>query len=129
MIRYRVALDDLHSHHYRVTLSVPQPPAQQRLSLPVWINGSYMVREFGRHLSGLTAHQGRRPVLLRQLDKTSWQAECSGAAALVLSWRVYAFDTSVRAAFLDSRRGFFNNTSLCLRVHGREAETHRAARL
>lgn len=125
MIRYRVALDDLHSHHYRVTLSVPQPAAQQRLSLPVWINGSYMVREFGRHLSGLTAHQGRRPVLLRQLDKTSWQAECNGAAALVLSWRVYAFDTSVRAAFLDSRRGFFNNTSLCLRVHGREGETHR----
>ncbi len=125
MIRYRVELDDLHSHHYRVTLTVPQPAALQRLSLPVWINGSYMVREFGRHLSALTAQQGRRAVALRQLDKTSWQVECRGTAALVVSWRVYAFDTSVRAAFLDSRRGFFNNTSLCLRVHGREAETHR----
>jgi predicted metalloprotease with PDZ domain len=125
MIRYRIALDDLHGHHYRVTLSVPQPAAQQQLSLPVWINGSYMVREFGRHLSALTARQGSRRVALRQLDKTSWQADCSGGAALVLSYRVYAFDTSVRAAFLDSRRGFFNNTSLCLRVHGREAGVHR----
>ncbi|MES2715536.1 MAG: PDZ domain-containing protein [Pseudomonadota bacterium] len=125
MIRYRVELDDLHGHHYRVTLSVPQPAAQQLVSLPVWINGSYMVREFGRHLSALTARQGQRPVALRQLDKTSWQADCTGRAALVLSYRVYAFDTSVRAAFLDGRRGFFNNTSLCLRVHGRETDTHR----
>jgi predicted metalloprotease with PDZ domain len=125
MIRYRIEPEDLHGHHYRVTLTVPQPAAAQALSLPVWINGSYMVREFGRHLSGLQARQGSRAVALRQLDKTSWQADCSGRAALVLSYRVYAFDTSVRTAFLDSRRGFFNNTSLCLRVHGREADGHR----
>jgi predicted metalloprotease with PDZ domain len=127
MVHYRVEPEDLHGHHYRVTLTVPQPAAQQGLSLPVWINGSYMVREFGRHLSGLQAHQGRRALPLRQVDKTSWEAACSGRGALVLSYRVYAFDTSVRAAFLDSRRGFFNGTSLCLRVHGREAEVHRLA--
>lgn len=125
MIRYRIEPADLHGHHYHVTLTVPQPAAAQVLSLPVWINGSYMVREFGRHLSGLQARQGRRTVALRQLDKTSWEAACSGRGALVLTYRVYAFDTSVRAAFLDSRRGFFNNTSLCLRVQGREADTHR----
>jgi len=125
MIHYRVEIDDLNSHHYRVTLTVPQPAAQQVVSLPVWINGSYMVREFGRHLSAVTARQGRRSLALQQLDKTSWQADCTGRAALVVSYRVYAFDTSVRAAFLDSRRGFFNNTSLCLRVHGRETGPHR----
>ena len=120
-----IELDDLHSHHFRVTVSVPQPAAQQLLSLPVWINGSYMVREFSRHLSGITARQGRRAVALQQLDKTTWQAACSPRAALVVSYRVYAFDNSVRAAFLDARRGFFNNTSLCLRVHGQEAAPHR----
>jgi predicted metalloprotease with PDZ domain len=125
MIRYRIEPEDLHGHHYRVTLTVPQPAALQVLSLPVWINGSYMVREFGRHLSGLQARQGSRAVALRQRDKTTWDAACSGRGALVVSYRVYAFDTSVRAAFLDSRRGFFNNTSLCLRVHGREAGIHR----
>jgi len=125
MIRYRVEPADLHGHHFLVTLTVPQPAQLQMLSLPVWINGSYMVREFGRHLSGLQARQGRRSVALRQLDKTTWEAACSGRGALVLTYRVYAFDTSVRAAFLDSRRGFFNNTSLCLRVHGREAGVHR----
>ena len=126
-IRYQVALDDLHTHHYLVTLTVPDPAAVQDLSLPVWIAGSYMVREFGRHLSAVSATQGRRAVPLQQLDKTSWRAQCSGRAALVVRYRVYAFDTSVRAAFLDSRRGFFNGTSLCLRVHGREQRPHRLA--
>ena len=64
MPHYRVEIDNLHSHHFRVTLTVPQPAAQQELALPVWINGSYLVREFGRHLSALEARQGRRVVTL-----------------------------------------------------------------
>ena len=125
MIRYRIEPDDLHSHHWRVTLTVPQPAAQTVVSLPVWIAGSYMVREFGRHLSALQARQGSRTVVVEALDKTSWSLHCSGRTALTLSYRVYAFDASVRGAFLDASRGFFNNTALCLRVHGREAAPHR----
>ena len=125
MIAYRVDVADTHSHHFRVTLTVARPDAAQLLSLPVWIAGSYMVREFGRHLSGLTARQGRRDLPIEQLDKTSWRIHCAGRAALTVSYRVYAFDNSVRTAFLDSRRGFFNSSSLCLRVDGRDAEPHR----
>ena len=125
MVRYRVEIDDLHTHHFRVTVSVPRPAARQTVSLPVWIPGSYMVREFARHLSQLSANQGGEPRALTQVDKTTWVVDCHGRSALTLSYRVYAFDTSVRAAFLDSRRGFFNGTSLLLRVHGRENETQR----
>ena len=124
MIRYRIALHDLQAHHYRVTLTLPQPAPTQRLSLPVWAPGSYMVRDFGRHLSRLEARQGRTAVVLSQIDKTTWQADCRGRGALTLSYLVYAFDPSVRAAFLDSARGFFNGTSLCLRIEGRENEPH-----
>nr|MCU0814081.1 peptidase M61 [Burkholderiaceae bacterium] len=124
MIRYRVEPADLHAHLWRVTLTVPRPAAAQRLSLPVWIPGSYMVREFARHLSSLEARQGERAVPLVQLDKTTWRADTDGSAPLVVSYLAYAFDTSVRTAFLDAERGFFNGTSLCLRVEGREHEPH-----
>jgi predicted metalloprotease with PDZ domain len=125
MISYRIDLHDLHAHQFRVTLTLPRPAPAQRLSLPVWIPGSYMVRDFARHLSHLEASQGGRPVALRQIDKTTWEADCHGRAALQVSARVYAFDNSVRAAFLDATRGFFNGTGLCLRAQGREHEPHR----
>ena len=116
-IRYRIELHDAHAHQLRVTLQVARPAATQRLSLPVWIPGSYMVREFGRHLSRLQARQGERAVALTQLDKSTWRAECRGRAALVVSYLVYAFDPSVRAAFVDASRAFFNGTSVLLQAN------------
>jgi predicted metalloprotease with PDZ domain len=125
VLTYRIEVADAQAHLFRVTLSIPQPAPEVRLSLPAWIPGSYLIREFARHLSGLTAHQGSREVALEQLDKATWLARTSGAAALTVHYVVYAFDTSVRAAFLDHRRAFFNGTSVALRVEGREAESHR----
>ena len=125
MLRYRIEPADRHSHHFHVTLTLERPDPEQVLSLPVWIPGSYLVREFARHLSQLRAWQGTREVPLRQLDKTRWVATCAGRGALKVTCRAYAFDTSVRAAFLDAARGFFNGTSLCLRAEGREAQPHR----
>jgi predicted metalloprotease with PDZ domain len=125
MVRYRVEVADLNAHLLRVTLTLPAPAPDQELMLPVWIPGSYLVREFSRHLSQLLASQGGKPVALTQLDKHRWRAACSGRAALVLSWQVYAFDASVRTAWLDARRGFFNPASVLLSAVGREADEHR----
>ena len=125
MITYRIEVADANAHLFRVTLSVAQPAAEQRLSLPVWIPGSYLIREFARHLSALSARQGTRDVPLEQIDKATWLARCSGSGVLTVSYLVYAFDTSVRAAFLDGDRGFFNGTGVCLRVEGSEALAHR----
>ena len=126
-VAYRVEVADPNAHLLRVSLTVPRPPPEQQwLSLPVWIPGSYLVREFARHLSGLQARQDGRELALRQPDKASWVAHCSGTGALTVTYLVYAFDVSVRSAYLDARRGFFNGTSVFLRVHGREHEPRQA---
>jgi predicted metalloprotease with PDZ domain len=125
MISYRIEPSNLQAHLYHVVLRIPRPEAGQTVSLPVWIPGSYLVREFARHLQHLRARQGTRSVPLQQLDKCTWRAHCSGTAALEIDYQVYAFDTSVRAAYLDADRGFFNGTGVFLRVHGREEEPHR----
>lgn len=121
---YTVEALDLHAHLFRVTLTIPEPAAQQTVSLPVWIPGSYLVREFSKNLQNLRARQGRRQAALQQLDKCSWQIDAQPGQALQLQYEVYAFDNSVRTAWLDARRGFFNGTSLCLRVHGQEGLPH-----
>ena len=121
---YTVSAAHLHAHLFAVTLHIPAPAAQQVVSLPVWIPGSYLVREFARHLHTLVARQGRRSLRVTPLDKCSWQIDNTGDAPIELRYEVYAFDKSVRAAWLDARRGFFNGTSLCLRVHGQEQRPH-----
>ena len=126
-LQYCIEAADLHAHLFRVTLDIPEPAAQQTVSLPVWIPGSYLVREFSKNLQKLGARQGRRQLEVQQLDKCTWQIACKQGQALTLSYEVYAFDNSVRTAWLDSRRGFFNGTSLCLRVHGQEQLPHQLA--
>jgi predicted metalloprotease with PDZ domain len=123
-LHYTVEAVDLNAHLFRVTLTIDQAAALQTVSLPVWIPGSYLVREFSKNLQNLSAKQGRRQAALVQQDKCTWQITCRAGEPLVLRYEVYAFDNSVRTAWLDSQRGFFNGTSLCLRVHGQEAHAH-----
>jgi predicted metalloprotease with PDZ domain len=123
-VRYRVECADLHAHLFAVTLTIESPSAQQRVALPVWIPGSYLVREFAKNLQGLRATQGRRKPVLTQLDKCSWQIDCVPGQPLLLHYQVCAYDNSVRTAWLDAERGFFNGTSLCLRVEGQTDAPH-----
>jgi len=87
--------------------------------MPAWIPGSYLLREFARHVVRIRARSGRRPVPIAKLDKNTWVAEpCPGP--LTIEYEVYAFDLSVRGAYLDTERGFFNGTCVFMRMHGAE---------
>ena len=123
-VHYEIACADVHAHLFRVTLTVAEPAALQVLQLPVWIPGSYLVREFAKHLQHLRCTQNGKPVRTEQVDKSHWQVHCDPTQALQAQYEVYARDASVRAAWLDAQRGFFNGTSLCLRVAGQEAQPH-----
>jgi predicted metalloprotease with PDZ domain len=123
-VRCTVGVQDLHAHLFHVTLTVAQPAAVQRLSLPVWIPGSYLVREFSKNLQGLRAQQGSKTLATTQLDKCSWEVACTPNQPLELHYEVYAFDHSVRTAWLGEGRGFFNGTSLFLQVQGQEDAVH-----
>ncbi len=123
-VHYRVAFPNLHNHLFEVTLTIAAPQAQQELQLPVWIPGSYLVREFSKNLQDLQAQQGSKRPRITQRDKAHWQVDCVAGQPLTLRYAVYAFDNSVRTAWLDANRGFFNGTSLCLQVLGQEAAAH-----
>ena len=123
-VHYFVEIADLHAHLFRITLTVAEPSGQQLVQLPVWIPGSYLVREFSKNLQKLSATQNGKAVRVTQRDKASWQVASTPGSSLQLQYEVYAFDNSVRTAWLDATRGFFNGTSLCLRVAGQEDLPH-----
>ena len=123
-IAYRIDACDGRAHLYRVQLTIQNPGVQQQVQLPAWIPGSYLLREFAKHLQNLRAFQAGKALLLQQLDKATWQVGNADNLPLELHYEVYAFDPSVRTAWLDTQRGFFNPSSLCLQVLGQSQAAH-----
>jgi predicted metalloprotease with PDZ domain len=123
-IFYTITPIDPAAHLFEVALTIDTPaPEGQAVSLPAWIPGSYMIREFARNIVRIRAESRGETVALEKIDKHTWQAApCRGP--LVLTYEVYAWDLSVRAAHLDQTHGFFNGTSVFLAVHGMEGMQH-----
>lgn len=112
-VRYVVTAVDPRAHLFAVSCVVSKPdPQGQVFRLPSWLRGSYLVRDFAKHVQDLRAHSGGKVVAVQRLDKRSFRC-APVAGVLTLEYRVYSFDESVRKAYLDTRRGFFNASSLC----------------
>jgi predicted metalloprotease with PDZ domain len=123
-VQYTIVPIDLAAHLFNVTVTVAMPaPDGQAFALPAWIPGSYMIREFARNIVRIRAESQGAAVALTKLDKHSWRAAPT-SGPLTLHYEVYAWDLSVRAAHLDQTHGFFNGTSVFLRVLGQEATPH-----
>lgn len=120
-IRYSIAplAPEAHLYEVRCTVADPDPQGQQ-FALPAWIPGSYLVRDFARHVVAIEASSRGRRVRLEKLDKHTWRAT-PAAGALTVRIEVYAWDLSVRGAHLDTAHGFFNGSCVFLRPLGREA--------
>ncbi len=110
--------------HLQITTSNESETTGLTLQLPNWIAGSYMIRDFARHIVRIhaTDEQGQA-VALTPLDQHTWQS-APFVGALTVTYEVFAHDTSVRTAFLDGDGGFFNATSVCLLVQGLEMVAH-----
>lgn len=111
---------DLSGHRLRATLRIAEPdPKGQIVSLPAWIPGSYLIRDFSRHIEQIEARAGRQPVSLTKLDSHRWRiAPCQGP--LTITTVIYAWDLSVRGAHLDETHCFFNGTSVFLEAQGQK---------
>ncbi len=121
---HRYAIRPAHpaAHRFELSCTVAAPdPAGQRFALPAWIPGSYLIRDFARHIVAIRAQAGGKPVPLTKIDKQTWQAApLKTNAPLSVVYEVYAWDLSVRGAHLDETHAFYNGTSVFLRVIGQE---------
>ena len=121
-IRYSIQPLCPQAHTFAVCCTVTNPdPIGQRFALPAWIPGSYLIRDFARHIIAIRAESDGNPVGLVQLDKHTWQARpIKRAEPITIICKIYAWDLSVRGAHLDQTHAFFNGTSVFLRVLGQE---------
>lgn len=116
MLLYQIKLEHYRAHLFSVRMVIPAQSAPvRRLSLPAWIPGSYMIRDFARNLSKVRGFVEHAEIDITPVDKQTWQV-APYQGELTIEYQVYAFDLSVRSAYLDGLFGFFNPSSLCLQV-------------
>ena len=121
-ITYQLDFSRFRLHLVDVTLRFIAPVDNPVLWLPTWIAGSYLVREFARHIGTVTARVGDDLATQRlvKLDKNHWQVQAGAGDLITVNYEVYAYDLSVRGAYVDETRLYGNFAVLALAVQGLE---------
>ncbi len=122
-IAYKIFLDKITKHLLHVECKIQRPDESgQVISLPAWVPGSYMIRDFAKHVVSIKAYAQGNPVALRKIAKNTWQCSpCSGP--LLIEYEVYCFDLAARGAYVDHTRVFFDGCRVFLVVEGTEEQT------
>jgi predicted metalloprotease with PDZ domain len=119
-IRYRVAMPEPQSHEFHITMEIPAFPGRDSIDVvfPAWAPGSYLVRDFSRHIYDLEMRdRAGKAIPCERIDKQRWRLRPDGRP-VVVRYRVFAFEISVRTSFLDDSHAFLNGTSLFFFVEG-----------
>jgi predicted metalloprotease with PDZ domain len=119
-ISYTLKMPRPQNHYFQVEMQVEQVKQKTAtVKLPVWAPGSYLVREFSRHLNQVKAYslQGAALPVIKK-TKNAWEVDLKGQTAFVLKYEVYAFELSVRTSFLDETHGFVSGPSMFMYLDG-----------
>ncbi len=125
-ITYTVSMTKPWTHLLEVEMRLKwdQMPARPELKMPVWTPGSYLVREYARHVQGFEVKSPTNKILQwRKISKNTWQIDSDGAKELVITYRVYSNELTVRTNELNDEHAFWNNAALLLYVNGHLASS------
>lgn len=124
MIHYQLEFDDFCQHLIHVTVRFMANP-NQTLWLPTWIPGSYLIREFSKHIEQVQAYdEAGRILKLKKISKNEWQLFNNDHELITVEYKVYAYDLSVRGSYVDQTRLYINPTTVCLGLTGQEDAAH-----
>lgn len=119
-INYKLSMPNPNDHYFHVQMELSNfKDRVLQVKLPVWAPGSYMVREFSKHINLVQAkNENGKALKIKKTDKNTWLIETERATKITINYEVYAFDLSVRTSFLDHTHGYVNGTSIFMYVNG-----------
>ncbi|MDQ6787711.1 MAG: PDZ domain-containing protein [Acidobacteriota bacterium] len=120
-ISYTVSMSKPWTHLLEVEMrlkSATMPDAPE-IQMPVWTPGSYLIREYARHVQDFSARDASGSDLAWQkTNKNTWQIAAKGASEIIVRYNVYANELTVRTNELNSDHAFFNNAALLMNLKG-----------
>ena len=125
-IRYTLSFPEPHTHYVEVTAVVPTDGRPQvELMMAVWTPGSYLVREYARHVEAVTAAaQGGRALTIDKSDKNRWRVATGGAPSVEVRYRVYAREMSVRTNWVEADFAMLNGAPTFMTLADGPARPH-----
>ncbi|MBL7812536.1 MAG: M61 family metallopeptidase [Bacteroidetes bacterium] len=123
-IAYTIHIREPHTHYAEVTLDLENPGKPTLdVQMPVWTPGSYLVREFEKSVESVAGVADDKPVAYTRPDKNTWRFAIGKASRFKVTYKVYAYEFSVRTSFIDASHSLINPSSVCMFVPGFTALT------
>ena len=88
------------------------------VKMPVWAPGSYLIREFSKGVEGFKATSAGKALRVEKVRKNIWRIYSAKAAQVKVNYRIYAFEISVRTAFIDASHAFLSSTGIFMYPEG-----------
>lgn len=108
-IRYTLSFPAPHTHYVEVEAECPTGGRPEiELVMAVWTPGSYLVREFSRHVEAVAAESGGLARVVEKTAKNRWRVSTGGAPAVIVRYRVYGREMSVRTNFIEPEFALLN---------------------
>jgi len=112
-VSYEVSFKEPQAHYAEVEMDLSGVSKDYiDVKMPVWAPGSYLVREFAKNVEGFTAADGKKQLRAEKLKKNTWRIYTGKSSAVQIKYSVYAFEVSVRTAFIDATHAFLSPTGI-----------------
>lgn len=123
VLSYRVAMPCPQNHLFEVTARIEHwAAATLDLKMPVWMPGSYLVREYARHIQSLQVIDRHDKSLgVQKVAKNHWQV-LDAPEWVEVRYQLFANELTVRTNHLDASHGYFNPAALCFFIPGYEQQ-------
>ncbi|SFH35092.1 M61 family metallopeptidase [Pedobacter insulae] len=113
-ISFEVSFKEPQAHYAEVEMNIAGITGKNYVDvkMPVWTPGSYLIREFAKSVEGFGATAGGKAIKTEKVSKNTWRVYHNKANAVKINYRVYAFEVSVRTAFIDDSHAFLSSASI-----------------
>ena len=119
---YRISIPEPANHLLYVELAIADWQAESQaefinLKLPVWTPGSYLVREYAKHLQDFEAvNEAGKLLEWKKISKNHWRINCGACSQIKIRYRIFCNELTVRTNHIDSTHAFFTGAAVFMYI-------------
>jgi len=125
-IYYKLSMPEPHTHLFKVEMRLDGAKGKEIIAMPVWTPGSYLVREYARNIQDISAHsEDGSKLSMEKIDKNHWEIQAKRGQDIIVEYRIYAYEHSVRTSYMNSDHALVVPASVLMYWDKNETRQHK----